>query len=68
MSNKSYYKGDFVMKVIERFNLSFCLGNVVKYALRAGVKTPDKLEDLQKAKWYLEREIKNICATRKQKD
>jgi len=55
-----YYQGDFVMRVIERFKLGFCLGNVVKYILRAGVKTPDKLKDLNKAKWYLEREIANL--------
>ena len=39
-------------------NFSFCLGNVVKYVWRAGLKG-DAIEDLQKAKWYLEREIAN---------
>lgn len=39
-------------------NLNFNLGNSVKYIARAGKKDPDKtLEDLQKAAWYLEREI-----------
>lgn len=56
----SYYKGDYVISVIETFELGFCLGNVVKYILRAGRKTPDKLTDLKKAKWYLEREINNL--------
>src|SRR5688500_6616044 len=56
----SYYKDDNVMCVIEDFRLGFCLGNVVKYILRAGVKTPDRLTDLKKAKWYLEREIQNL--------
>ena len=36
--------------------MSFCLGNVIKYVMRADYKT-DRLEDLQKARWYLEREI-----------
>ena len=36
--------------------LSFCLGNAVKYLWRAGKKGP-ALEDLQKARWYLERWI-----------
>lgn len=42
--------------VIEEFNLNFHLGNVVKYILRAGHKN-DELEDLKKARWYLDREI-----------
>ncbi|MXV39331.1 DUF3310 domain-containing protein [Flavobacteriaceae bacterium Ap0902] len=51
------------IKVIEAHNLNFCLGNVIKYTLRAG-KKENALEDLKKAKWYLEREIKNLekCA------
>jgi hypothetical protein len=36
------------------------MGNVVKYILRAGHKTPDKIEDLKKAIWYLGREIENL--------
>lgn len=42
--------------VIEAFGLGFCLGNTVKYVLRAGRKG-DKKTDLLKAKWYLERAI-----------
>ena len=42
--------------VIEAFGLGFCLGNTVKYILRAGRKGA-ALEDLQKARWYLDREI-----------
>lgn len=39
-------------------DLNFCLGNVVKYCCRAGKKHGEtKLEDLNKALWYLEREI-----------
>lgn len=44
--------------VIEAWNLGFCLGNVVKYISRAGRKASStKLHDLQKARWYLDREI-----------
>lgn len=39
--------------------LPFNRGNVVKYLLRAG-KKKDELEDLQKAAWYLNREIENL--------
>jgi len=46
------------IKVIEAWDLGFCLGNTVKYISRAGKKETDKaVQDLEKAKWYLEREI-----------
>jgi hypothetical protein len=36
-------------------------GNAVKYLCRAGLKSPDtELEDLRKAAWYVQREIKRI--------
>lgn len=41
-------------------NLSFNLGNVVKYVARAGRKTADPIEDLQKAVWYLSRELERL--------
>ncbi len=44
------------IKVIEAWGLGFHLGNTVKYISRAG-KKGDALEDLKKAKWYLDREI-----------
>lgn len=44
------------IKVIEAWQLGFCLGNTVKYISRAG-KKGDALEDLRKAAWYLQREI-----------
>ena len=49
-----------VIKVIRAWDLSFSLGNVVKYVARAGRKDPAKrLEDLHKAAWYLQEEIAN---------
>jgi hypothetical protein len=45
-----------VIDIIEAFKLNFHLGNVVKYVLREG-KKGDPLEDLKKARWYLDREI-----------
>ena len=36
--------------------MNFCLGNAMKYIWRAGEKG-DAIEDLQKAMWYLDREI-----------
>lgn len=44
--------------VIEAWGLGFCLGNCVKYIARAGKKAgADPIEDLEKASWYLSREI-----------
>lgn len=34
----------------------FNLGNAIKYIWRAGIKS-DRLEDLRKARWYVDREI-----------
>jgi hypothetical protein len=45
-----------VIKVIEAWGLGFCLGNTVKYIARADHKA-HRLEDLRKARWYLDREI-----------
>lgn len=47
------------IKVIEAWNLGFCLGNTVKYISRAG-KKDDTIQELQKALWYLKREIKKL--------
>lgn len=59
--NPSHYKsgGIEVIDVIEAFELGFRLANVVKYVLRAGRKG-DALEDLEKAAWYLDREIDKL--------
>ena len=44
---------------IEAKELNYHLGNVVKYVTRSGHKG-DKLKDLEKAQWYLNREIDNL--------
>lgn len=50
-----------VIDFIEDKKLGFHLGNAVKYICRAGKKNPNKeLEDLQKARWYLDRWIEHI--------
>lgn len=41
-------------------NMTFNLGNVIKYVARAGRKTEDPYEDLRKAEWYLNRELKRL--------
>lgn len=45
-----------VIDIIEGFGLGFHLGNVAKYVLRSGYKD-DEIQDLEKARWYLDRWI-----------
>ena len=40
-------------------HMSFNLGNAVKYIWRASLKGKE-VEDLRKARWYIDREIKRI--------
>jgi len=48
-----------VIEIIDEFELSFSLGNVIKYILRSK-KKGNQLQDLEKAKWYLEHEINKL--------
>jgi hypothetical protein len=56
---KSHPSGIECIQVTRHFN--FNIGNVIKYLWRAGLKggSPE-IEDLKKAKWYLEDEIKQL--------
>lgn len=60
VNHPAHYGGEAdpyeAIKVIEAWQLGFCLGNTVKYLCRAGQKG-SRLQDLQKAAWYLQREI-----------
>ena len=57
-----------VIDFIEDKKLNYHLGNAVKYISRAGKKDPEKeIEDLQKAVWYINREIQRLEA-QKQRD
>ena len=51
-----------VFNVLEAWGLDedFYLGNVIKYLARAGKKTSNKQEDLQKALVYLQRRIDRL--------
>lgn len=62
INHPAHYGGDTpyeAIKVIEAWNLGFCLGNTVKYIARAGKKGA-MLEDLEKARWYLDRMIDKL--------
>jgi hypothetical protein len=49
----SHASGIECIEIVE--HMGFRLGNAIKYIWRADLK--NGIEDLQKAKWYLEREI-----------
>jgi hypothetical protein len=61
VNHPPHYKvgGIEVIDFIESKGLTYNLGNVVKYVSRADHKG-NRLEDLRKAQWYLNREIFNL--------
>lgn len=50
----SHPSGIEIIQITE--HMGFCLGNAVKYIMRCDLKGSD-IEDLQKAVWYINREI-----------
>jgi transposase-like protein len=64
VNHPAHYKAGGIETIdfIEAKDLNYRLGNVVKYVSRAGKKDSDPIQDLEKAAWYLQREI----AARKQ--
>lgn len=68
--NPDHYKsidGYEVIDIIEYFDLNFSRGNAIKYLLRAGKKAEEgydivdkEIEDLEKASWYIIREVKKL--------
>lgn len=61
INNPDHYTAGGIETIdfIEAKELSYGLGNAVKYISRAGRKDSE-LEDLKKARWYLDREIKRL--------
>ena len=53
----SHPSGVECIEITEHMN--FCLGNAVKYIWRANLKGKE-IEDLRKARWYIDREIQRI--------
>lgn len=54
----SHPSGIECIQVTEHYN--FCLGNAIKYIWRAGLKSTSPVEDLRKARWYIDREIQRL--------
>lgn len=64
VNHPCYYAGGWsngaeVIDITE--NLNFNRGNAIKYIARAGRKDAMKtIEDLKKARWYIDRELKRL--------
>lgn len=58
--NPSHYKGKTIQPIdlIDSMDLDFYQGNIIKYVSR--YKNKNGLEDLKKAKWYLDRLVKIV--------
>lgn len=61
----SHPSGIECIEVTEYYD--FCIGNAIKYLWRSGLKNEDgmsdldkEIEDLEKAKWYIDRKINNL--------
>lgn len=63
-SHYTQYKNGQVIDITQ--HMDFCLGNAVKYLMRAGYKGgPEKFEeDIRKALWYVKR-YATVCAGRR---
>lgn len=61
VDHPAYYGGaDAPIECIDVVeNMNFCRGNAIKYLWRAGDKESE-IDDLYKAKWYVEREIARL--------
>jgi len=64
VNHPAHYGGDEpyeVIKVLDAWGFTehFCLGNTIKYIVRAERKG-SKLEDLKKARWYLDYAINHL--------
>lgn len=61
------YVGIEVIQLTEQMN--FNRGNAVKYIARAGLKSYDtEIQDLEKAAWYIQREIERVFNKRARDD
>lgn len=61
VNHPEHYQGDKfeVIDIIDDYKLNFNLGNAIKYILRAD-KKGNKKQDLEKAIWYLNHELKKF--------
>ena len=68
VSHPSHYnQGIEAIDIIESWDLNFSLGNAIKYILRSPYKGK-QIEDLEKARWYIDREINRLKDERARKN
>lgn len=67
INHPKHYKLGNIETIDVTKNFDFILGNILKYTMRAGKKVPKgmtkesaMLEDLKKAKWYLDYKINEL--------
>jgi hypothetical protein len=62
--SKEIYDGDACMEAIEShgWGVPFCLGNAMKYLWRCERKESMR-QDLEKARWYIDRALQALEAT-----
>lgn len=64
VDHPAHYGGDDIyehIKVVQAWGLNYQLGNCTKYIARHGKKSgANAIEDLKKARWYLDFEIKRL--------
>lgn len=69
VNHPSHYTafGAEVIEITE--HLGFCRGNAVKYIARAGRKDPElEVQDLEKARWYIDREITRLKREKRERE
>ena len=61
VDHPDHYQGQGieVIDIIDSFELDFYRGNIIKYILRAD-KKQNEIEDLKKAKWYIDKLIQKM--------
>jgi len=61
VDHPDHYQGQGieVIDIIDSFELDFYRGNIIKYILRED-KKKNELEDLKKAKWYIDKLIQKM--------
>lgn len=50
------------IEIVRHF--TFNIGNAIKYLWRAGLKTNDPCQDLEKAIWYIQDELARVRGTK----
>ena len=55
-----YNQGIEAIDYIDSHGFDFCLGSAIKYITRAGLKTEDPTEDLEKAIWFLQHKLSTL--------